>query len=386
MIFFNLKQQSIMQAPGIGLSANMALVDNDVAVTLLHEFVYHNIKNLGFNESNVHVHLSNGGHDDIIAIEWEIELIHYYQAADTAGYFNYLFQNENWHNHVTSWMSGVGQSNQLQAAALLVNLDEFALILPAHIDTKPQTNFDDASHSAEVQALIDEWLGSKKPATDTITLYAGCSPLSSLTFQPTDFAAQVGAAIITKSLSNDFFFDHAVEMEQTDCGTFTTKIVPSVGEEFGFYLFWKDNFTEWYSVSDIGCDGTNTDKCPPGDVLASLSACTNTVQNPGFVSHNRVFDGTTLTYNWGTCDTSCNAKPASCVASLGKAPMRLKKTSHSPLGLAQQKTTSFASPSVAIVGVAVVAVVAAVAAYKTKFIKGSFVEAAGVKVEYGAAR
>jgi len=64
----------------------------------------------------------------------------------------------------------------------------------------------------------------------------------------------------------------------------------------------------------------------------------------------------------------------------------LKKTSHSPLGLAQQKTTSFASPSVAIVGVAVVAVVAAVAAYKTKFIKGSFVEAAGVKVEYGAAR
>jgi len=193
-----------MQAPGIGLSANMALVDNDVAVTLLHEFVYHNIKNLGFNESNVHVHLSNGGHDDIIAIEWEIELIHYYQAADTAGYFNYLFQNENWHKHVTSWMSGVGQSNQLQAAALLVNLDEFALILPAHIDTKPQTNFDDASHSAEVQALIDEWLGSKKPATDTITLYAGCSPLSSLTFQPTDFAAQVGAAIITKSSATIF--------------------------------------------------------------------------------------------------------------------------------------------------------------------------------------
>merc|ERR1712100_558275 len=76
----------------------------------------------------------------------------------------------------------------------------------------------------------------------------------------------------------------------------------------------KDNLTEWESVSDIGCTGPNTDKCPPGDVLASLASCTNAVQNPGFVSHNRVFDGTTLTYNWGTCENSCGTKPASCAA------------------------------------------------------------------------
>ena len=387
--------QCIMQAPGIGSDATMSLVDNDVAKTVLHEFVYHGIKNLGFDESHVHVHVSNGGgHNDIVVIEWEIELNNqYYKALDTKQFFNHLFKNENWHNHVTSWMKGQGQAGVLKAAEAMKNLKEFALILPAHIDTKPQTNFDDATHTEEVKSLIDKWLGSKKPETDTITLYAGCSPTSTLTFTPTDFGAQVGASIITKSLNNDFKFDHAVEMEQTDCGTFKTKVLPKKGEEFGFYLFWKDNLTEWESVSDIGCTGPNTDKCPPGDVLASLASCTNAVQNPGFVSHNRVFDGTTLTYNWGTCENSCGTKPASCAAvtpQLGKSLVAFKKNphySHSPLGLAKPKTTkSFASSSVAFIGAAVVAVVAVVA-YKATSVerRASNVEPVA-NVEYGAAR
>jgi hypothetical protein len=387
----------IMQAPGIGSDATMSLVDNDVASTVLHEFVYHGIKNLGFDESNVHVHVSNGGgHSDIVVIEWEIELNNQmYKAQDTKGYFNHLFKNENWHNHVTSWMKGQGKGGVLKAAEAMKNLEEFALILPAHIDTKAQTNFDDASHTEEVKSLIDKWLGSKKPDTDTITLYAGCSPTSTLTFTPTDFSAQVGASIITKSLNNDFLFDHAVEMEQTDCGTFKTKVLPKKGEEFGFYLFWKDNLTEWESVSDIGCTGPNTDKCPPGDVLASLASCTNAVQNPGFVSHNRVFDGTTLTYNWGTCENSCGTKPASCggTPQLGKTPVPFKKNphfSHSPLGLAKPKRTttkSFASSSVAFIGAAVVAVVAVVA-YKATSVerRASNVKPAAVaNIEYGAA-
>merc|ERR1719263_2023873 len=76
----------IMQAPGIGSDATMSLVDNDVAKTVLHEFVYHGIKNLGFDESHVHVHVSNGGgHNDIVVIEWEIELNNqYYKALDTS--------------------------------------------------------------------------------------------------------------------------------------------------------------------------------------------------------------------------------------------------------------------------------------------------------------
>ena len=384
----------IMQAPGIGSDATMSLVNNDVAATVLHEFVYHGIKNLGFDESNVHVHVSNGGgHSDIVAIEWEIELNNqYYKALDTKQYFNYLFKNDNWHNHVTSWMKGQGKGSILKAAETMKNLDEFALILPAHIDTKPQSNFDDASHTEEVKSLIDKWLGSKKPETDTITLYAGCSPTSTLTFTPTDFGAQVGASIITKSLNNDFLFDHAVEMEQTDCGTFKTKVLPKKGEEFGFYLFWKDNLTEWESVSDIGCTGPNTDKCPPGDVLPSLAACTNAIQNPGFVSHNRVFDGTTLTYNWGTCENSCGTKPPTCSGTpqLGKSPVPFKKNphfSHSPLGLAKPKTTtSFASSSVAFIGAAVVAVVAVVAYKATSIERRAAVEPAVANIEYGAAR
>merc|ERR1711970_1086930 len=155
---------------------------------------------------------------------------------------------------------------------------------------------------------------------------------------------------------------------------FKTKVLPKKGEEFGFYLFWKDNLTEWESVSDIGCTGPNTDKCPPGDVLPSLAACTNAIQNPGFVSHNRVFDGTTLTYNWGTCENSCGTKPPTCggTPQLGKSPVPFKKNphfSHSPLGLAKPKTTtSFASSSVAFIGAAVVAVVAVVA-YKAMSIE-----------------
>ena len=47
-----------MQAPGIGGDATMSLVDNDVSKTVLHEFVYHGIKNMGFDESHVHVHVS----------------------------------------------------------------------------------------------------------------------------------------------------------------------------------------------------------------------------------------------------------------------------------------------------------------------------------------
>ena len=74
----------------------MSLVDNDVAMTVLHEFVYHGIKNLGFDESNVHVHVSNGGgHSDIVVIEWEIELNNqYYKALDTKQFFNHLFKRE----------------------------------------------------------------------------------------------------------------------------------------------------------------------------------------------------------------------------------------------------------------------------------------------------
>ena len=56
-----------MEAPTIGEPQNMAKIESDVVKTVMQEFVYHNIKNLGFDESNVHVHVSNGGHSDVVA-------------------------------------------------------------------------------------------------------------------------------------------------------------------------------------------------------------------------------------------------------------------------------------------------------------------------------
>merc|ERR1711991_502751 len=38
-----------------------------------------------------------------------------------------------------SWMKGQGQAGVLKAAEAMKNLKEFALILPAHIDTKPSS-------------------------------------------------------------------------------------------------------------------------------------------------------------------------------------------------------------------------------------------------------
>ena len=142
------------------------------------------------------------------------------------------------------------------------------------------------------------------PDEKTITLFAGCSPLDKLTFNVENFKEQVGAMLITKSLSNDFKYDKAVQMESSDCGTFTTNTIPAQGEEFGFYLYNLNNFTEYDAVSDIGCEGTDTEKCPPGDVWTSLATCTNSVEGPGYTAHHRVFDGETFSYNWGTCDST----------------------------------------------------------------------------------
>ena len=150
------------------------------------------------------------------------------------------------------------------------------------------------------------------PDEKTITLFAGCSPLDKLTFNVENFKEQVGAMLITKSLSNDFKYDKAVQMESSDCGTFTTNAVPAQGEEFGFYLYNLNNFTEYDAVSDIGCEGTDTEKCPSGDVWNALATCTNSIEGPGYTAHHRVFDGETFSYNWGTCDSTCATPPATC--------------------------------------------------------------------------
>jgi hypothetical protein len=40
--------------------------------------------------------------------------------------------------------------------------------------------------------------------------------------------------------------------------------------------------------------------------------CTQAFKSAGNVFYNRVFDGTTLSYNWGTCDEECSVKNPQC--------------------------------------------------------------------------
>ena len=77
--------------------------------------------------------------------------------------------------------------------------------------------------------------------------------MDKLTFNVENFQQQVGAMLITKSLSNDFKYDKAVQMESSGCGTFTTNTIPAQGEEFGFYLYNLNNFTEYdaFPTSDV---------------------------------------------------------------------------------------------------------------------------------------
>jgi hypothetical protein len=217
------------------------------------------------------------------------------------------------------------------------------------------------------------------PDEKTITLFAGCSPLDKLTFNVENFKEQVGAMLITKSLSNDFKYDKAVQMESSDCGTFTTNTIPAQGEEFGFYLYNLNNFTEYDAVSDIGCEGTDTEKCPPGDVWTSLATCTNSVEGPGYTAHHRVFDGETFSYNWGTCDSTCATPPATCQQDL-EPVLGLSASPHSSL------FPMLPAPAVGLFAVAMASALAFVVVSKRRdtIVPGTVSTSSSKEARYGA--
>ena len=217
------------------------------------------------------------------------------------------------------------------------------------------------------------------PDEKTITLFAGCSPLDKLTFNVENFQQQVGAMLITKSLSNDFKYDKAVQMESSGCGTFTTNTIPAQGEEFGFYLYNLNNFTEYDAVSDIGCEGTDTEKCPPGDVWTSLATCTNSVEGPGYTAHHRVFDGETFSYNWGTCDSTCATPPATCQQDL-EPVLGLSASPHSSL------FPMLPAPAVGLFAVAMASALAFVVVSKRRdtIVPGTVSTSSSKEARYGA--
>jgi len=162
-------------------------------------------------------------------------------------------------------------------------------------------------------------VGPKLGATaqQTITLGTGCSPLATVTFDPTTWTGVVGAKLITKSMSNDFRFEDALDMTETSCGQYSVDLDMAQGEEFGFYLYPIGNTTDVATVSDIGCSGEGDERCPNFSspaALAGMTACTTAFTDNGDTFYNRVFDGVTTSYQWGTCDSCAVEAPEGCEA------------------------------------------------------------------------
>ncbi len=162
-------------------------------------------------------------------------------------------------------------------------------------------------------------LGAAPTQTTTITLTTGCSPIDKLTFSPGKWKGIVGAKLVTKSMSNDFLFSKAQDMKEVSCGTYEGAFDIKDQEEFGFFLYpIGEDLTDVNTVLDNGCMHEGDSRCPSFAVpaaLAGFSACTSKYEDPGNgnVFYNRIYDGATNSFTWGSCDTTCATKhPVNC--------------------------------------------------------------------------
>ena len=160
-------------------------------------------------------------------------------------------------------------------------------------------------------------LGAGSP--QTISLHTGCSPLNKLPFDTSsDWTGKIGAKVVSKSMQSDFRFENAQNLQETSCGNYEGTVDLEVGEEFGFYLYPLGDESDESTVLDNGCLHEGDGRCPAfssPSALAGIEQCTSKYSDPGSgdVFYNRVFDGETMAYNWGTCETTCaNSGPPGC--------------------------------------------------------------------------
>ena len=121
-------------------------------------------------------------------------------------------------------------------------------------------------------------------------------------------SSKVGARVTSKSMSNDFLFDRAKEMTQVRCGVYEVDVMLAPGEQFGFYLYPLGNTSDIATVSDIGCFSHGGERCPSFSTPAALQGmerCTKTYEEGEDIFYNRIFDGSTTTYVFGSCDRDC---------------------------------------------------------------------------------
>ena len=177
-----------------------------------------------------------------------------------------------------------------------------------------------SSGDVEVNHRDDVELTTRAAATMVhLTLLTACAELGSLTFAPEGWEGVVGARVTTKSMSNDFLFSQAQEMTQTRCGTFEVDVMLGAGEQFGFYLYPLDNASDEATVSDIGCLHKGDGRCPEfatPTALEGMDVCTSITEEGDDIFYNRVFDGKTFTYVYGSCDEGCVLDaPSGCPSS-----------------------------------------------------------------------
>lgn len=176
----------------------------------------------------------------------------------------------------------------------------------------------DLPRSYGIESLIIEPLPDTPPTPEyTITLHTACSPLEQLPFA-FNGSGSIGASIISKSMSHEFYYHKAYVMTETSCGTYQATLPLAYGEEFGFYLHpANDVLEDSNTIADIGCSDEGDEKCPARESPAPLAetACTHEFQFGDNTFNNRVFDKVTLEFNWGSCEGTCGkSEPEGCSA------------------------------------------------------------------------
>ena len=152
-----------------------------------------------------------------------------------------------------------------------------------------------------------------------VNLHTGCSPHEHLPFSVEDkslWGEQVAAKIIFKANANDFEFAKGIDMRNVGCGTYeieTEELL--VGMQFGFALYQMNNQSLHNPTKDIGCrsESDSDARCPKwksserelvGGPM-EMKECTFQYKYGDVTFYNRVFDGETTDFVWGSCLDTC---------------------------------------------------------------------------------
>ena len=219
------------------------------------------------------------------------------------------------HQFVLLALAAIGCSLLILKARVHLEFDETKLGATTYYENPVYTD-------QNTDPMTEKNVNDIKTSRLAVTLHTGCSPHEKLPWQIEDkstWGTEVGAKIIFKSDTNDFFFERGVEMENVGCGSYSIETEDLlVGMQFGFALYQKNNQTAHQATKDIGCrsESDSDTRCPSwksphGDGIRGgpmeMTECTFQYKYGAVTFYNRVFDGETTDYVWGSCLDTCPA-------------------------------------------------------------------------------